>query len=56
MWAEITEHDYRAIIDGLEEDVDLGPAADDDDEAGLLGVFQVSTPETRVFALDFPPG
>ncbi|KAL2277035.1 hypothetical protein FJTKL_00328 [Diaporthe vaccinii] len=38
----ITENDYRAIIDGLEEDVDLGPA-DDDDEAGLLGVFQINS-------------
>ncbi|KAG6366353.1 hypothetical protein INS49_000530 [Diaporthe citri] len=37
----ITENDYRAIIDGLEEDVDLGPA-DDDDDAGLLGVFQIN--------------
>jgi hypothetical protein len=38
--ADITENDYRAIIDGLEDDVDLGPA--DDDEAGVLSVFQVS--------------
>jgi hypothetical protein len=38
--AEITETDYRAIIDGLEDDVDL-EAADNDEEAGLLSVFQV---------------
>lgn len=45
--ADITENDYRAIIDGLEEDVDLGPA-DYDDEAGLLGVFQVSISRDRI--------
>ncbi|KAJ0115298.1 f-box domain-containing protein [Diaporthe amygdali] len=38
----ITEHDYRAIIDGLEENVDLG-RVDDDEEAGLLGVFQINS-------------
>ncbi|KAH8750559.1 F-box domain-containing protein [Diaporthe sp. PMI_573] len=37
----ITENDYRAIIDGLEDDVDLGPA--DDDEAGVLSVFQINS-------------
>ncbi|KAL1879713.1 hypothetical protein Daus18300_001550 [Diaporthe australafricana] len=39
----VTEHDYRAIIDGLEEDVNRGGRFDDEDEqAGLLGVFQAS--------------
>ncbi|KAI3402171.1 hypothetical protein diail_100 [Diaporthe ilicicola] len=40
----VTEHDYRAIIDGLEEDVDLGGRFDQEDEqAGLLGVFQINS-------------
>lgn len=37
----ITENDYRAIIDGLEEDVDLMATEDDDEELGPLSVFQV---------------
>lgn len=40
----ITETDYRVIIDGLEEEVDLTHADDDDDDdedVGPLSVFQV---------------
>lgn len=54
----MTEHDYRAILDGLQEDVDRGGRfGDEDEQTGLLGVFQVKHfKKAFLFSGWIPPG